>query len=69
MAEAMRRAYANRARYLGDPDFNPDMLIADLLSKAYATRVRDSIDGNAASPSIPAASAGAMKARKPPTSP
>lgn len=53
MAEAMRRAYANRARYLGDPDFNPDMPIADLLSKAYATRVRDSIDGNAASPSDP----------------
>ena len=32
MAEAMRRAFADRARYLGDPDFNNDMPIdaADL---------------------------------------
>ena len=36
IAEAMRRAYADRARYLGDPDFNPTMPIARLISKEYA---------------------------------
>lgn len=34
-AEAMRRAYLDRARYLGDPDF-VDVPIAKLTSKAYA---------------------------------
>ena len=28
LAEAMRRAFADRARYLGDPDFNPQMPVA-----------------------------------------
>ena len=36
MTEAMRRAYADRARYLGDPDFITDMPIPRLTSKAYA---------------------------------
>jgi gamma-glutamyltranspeptidase/glutathione hydrolase len=36
LAEIMRRAYADRAEYLGDPDFNPDMPIKQLLSKDYA---------------------------------
>ncbi|HXG38172.1 MAG TPA: gamma-glutamyltransferase [Bacteroidota bacterium] len=43
LTEAMRRAYADRARYLGDPDFNPDMPISRLISKAYAEEVRKSI--------------------------
>ncbi len=32
MAEAMKRAYADRAHYLGDPDFNKDMPIGRLMS-------------------------------------
>ena len=40
MTEAMRRAYADRARYLGDPNFNPDMPLARLISKEYAADLR-----------------------------
>jgi gamma-glutamyltranspeptidase/glutathione hydrolase len=54
MAEAMRRAFADRARHLGDPDFNPDMPIARLISKPYAEQLRRSISLNQASPSDPA---------------
>jgi gamma-glutamyltranspeptidase/glutathione hydrolase len=53
MAEAMRRAYADRARYLGDPDFNPDMPIDRLTSKAYATQLAKTIQPNRASVSSP----------------
>jgi len=55
MAEAMRRAFADRARYLGDPDFNPDMPISRLISKSYAEQVRRSISFNHVSPSDPVA--------------
>jgi gamma-glutamyltranspeptidase/glutathione hydrolase len=42
LVEAERRAYADRARYLGDPDFvaNP---VSRLVSKAYADSLRSSI--------------------------
>ena len=53
MAEAMRRAYADRARYLGDPDFNPDMPIDRLTSKAHATQLAKTIQPNRASVSSP----------------
>ena len=53
MAEAMRRAYADRARYLGDPDFNKDMPIARLISKEYAADLRKTIDQKKASKSSP----------------
>jgi gamma-glutamyltranspeptidase/glutathione hydrolase len=43
LAEAMRHAYADRARYLGDPDFNPDMPIERLISKSYAEALRKKI--------------------------
>ncbi|SIO01088.1 gamma-glutamyltransferase [Algoriphagus halophilus] len=36
VAEAMRRAFADRAEFLGDPDFNPDMPIERLISKEFA---------------------------------
>lgn len=52
-AEAMRRAYADRARYLGDPDFNPEMPIARLTSKEYADELRATIDEGRASKSSP----------------
>jgi gamma-glutamyltranspeptidase / glutathione hydrolase len=44
LTEAMRRAFADRAKHLGDPDFNPDMPVDRLLSKQHAERVRSSID-------------------------
>jgi gamma-glutamyltranspeptidase / glutathione hydrolase len=53
MTEAMRRAYADRARYLGDPEANPDLPIARLTSKDYARAVRETIDEKRASRSSP----------------
>ncbi len=51
--EAMRRAYADRARYLGDPAFNTGMPIERLISKAYADELRVTIDPDQASVSSP----------------
>ncbi len=51
--EAMRRGFADRARYLGDPDSNPDMPIARLISKEYAAGLVQTIRRNAASKSSP----------------
>jgi|KBSSwiStaDraftv2_1062776.scaffolds.fasta_scaffold60670_2 gamma-glutamyltranspeptidase/glutathione hydrolase len=53
MAEAMRRAYADRARYLGDSDFVTDMPIPRLTSKAYADELRKTINPQKASTSTP----------------
>lgn len=53
VAEAQRRAYADRARHLGDPEFNPDMPIERLTSKAYAETLRKSIQLDKASVSSP----------------
>lgn len=53
IAEAMRRAFADRARYLGDPEFNPQMPIATLVSKPYAAKRRASIQDGRASVSDP----------------
>jgi gamma-glutamyltranspeptidase/glutathione hydrolase len=36
VAEAMRRAFADRAEFLGDPDFNSDMPLDRLISKEHA---------------------------------
>ncbi len=43
LAEAMRRAYADRARWLGDPDFNPGLPLARLTSKEHAANLRGTI--------------------------
>ena len=52
VAESMKRAYADRARYLGDPDFNHDMPVARLTSKEYAAELRKTISADrAAKPS------------------
>ena len=53
IAEAMRRAYEDRAQYLGDPDFNPQMPIDRLISKQYAGELRRTIKKDAASKSSP----------------
>ena len=49
-AEAMRRAYADRNEYLGDPDF-VDNPIARLLDRTYLARLRATIDPERATPS------------------
>lgn len=49
MAEAMRRAFADRAQYLGDPEANPDMPLKRLISKSYANQLRTSIHPTRAS--------------------
>src|ERR1700676_4463647 len=56
MIEAMKRGYADRARYLGDPGFI-NAPIATLISKDYAARQRASIDLNRATPWTDALSA------------
>jgi gamma-glutamyltranspeptidase/glutathione hydrolase len=54
MAESMKRAYSDRAHYLGDPDFVKDMPVARLTSKEYAAGLRKTIDPNKAKASSPA---------------
>ncbi len=44
VTEAMRRAFRDRAHYLGDPDFNADMSITKLLSKKHAADLRKTIE-------------------------
>jgi gamma-glutamyltranspeptidase/glutathione hydrolase len=53
VAESMRRVFADRARYLADPDFVRDMPLARLLSKPYADSLRQTIDPRRASVSAP----------------
>jgi gamma-glutamyltranspeptidase / glutathione hydrolase len=53
VAESMRRAYADRARYLGDPAFNPGMPIERLTSKEYAAELRKTINPARAAKSSP----------------
>jgi gamma-glutamyltranspeptidase/glutathione hydrolase len=56
MIEAMNRAYADRARYLGDPAFI-DAPVTTLISKDYAKKQRLSIDMAKATPWTDALSA------------
>jgi gamma-glutamyltranspeptidase/glutathione hydrolase len=49
MAEAMKRAYADRSLYLGDEDF-VKVPRQGLISKFYAAAIRESIDKNRATP-------------------
>jgi gamma-glutamyltranspeptidase / glutathione hydrolase len=51
MAEAMRRAFLDRARQLGDPDF-VEVPVARLTSKAYANELAAGIDPARASSSV-----------------
>ena len=59
LIEAMKRAYADRARYLGDPAF-VNAPIETLIAKDYAARLRTGISTDRATPSsklVPAATA------------
>ena len=53
LTETMRLAYTDRARYLGDPDFNPNMPIEKLISKKYAIELHEKIDPQKTSQSDP----------------
>lgn len=53
-AEVMRRAFADRARWIGDPAFTKDMPLERLLSPSYAAALRETIDPGKATPSDPA---------------
>ncbi|MBP0000831.1 MAG: gamma-glutamyltransferase [Cyanobacteria bacterium SID2] len=50
LVEAMRVAYADRAEYLGDPDFT-SVPVAELTSREYAELRRNGIDRERATPS------------------
>ncbi len=50
MAESMRRAYADRSLYLGDPDF-VEVPVAALTNKKYAAQLVSQIDLTKATPS------------------
>jgi gamma-glutamyltranspeptidase / glutathione hydrolase len=49
--EALRRAYADRSRFLGDPEF-VSVPVQRLTDKAYAAELRRGIDPNAATASL-----------------
>ena len=53
LTETMRRAYADRAEHLGDPDFNEDIPISRLVDKEYAAKLRSTINLNKKSESSP----------------
>ena len=50
IVEAYRRAYMDRAEYLGDPDYN-QIPVVELISQKYAAAWRAGIDPHAATPS------------------
>ncbi len=50
LVEVMRRYYADRAQYLGDPDFEK-IPVRGLLNKTYVRKLRESIDSEHATPS------------------
>jgi gamma-glutamyltranspeptidase / glutathione hydrolase len=53
VSEAMRRAFADRARFLGDPEAVKDMPVERLVSKEYAATLRKTIRADRASVSEP----------------
>jgi gamma-glutamyltranspeptidase/glutathione hydrolase len=53
IAEVMRRAFADRAENMGDPDFNPNLPIDKLTSKEFAKKRFENINRSKASPSDP----------------
>ncbi len=60
LTEVMRRAYADRSRWLGDPDFYP-VPVEGLTGKEYAATLRKSIDLEKKSPVAPGLPPGAKE--------
>lgn len=52
-SEAMRRAFSDRNRFLGDPDFEKLPMLPSMLSKSYAAKERATIDLAHATPTPP----------------
>jgi len=52
-SEALRRAFADRAQFIGDPAFLAEIPLARLLSKGYAEELRATIQPGRASASAP----------------
>ena len=52
-SEALRRAFADRAQFIGDPAFNAEIPLDRLLSKAHAADLRATIRPDRASTSAP----------------
>ena len=50
LAETMKHAYADRSKYLGDPDFSP-LPISELTSKEYAKSIAEEINIGKVTPS------------------
>jgi len=63
MVEAMRRAFADRARYVGDPDFG-QIPVEKLINKAYARSMAETIDRTHSSRSDQIASWAELPAEK-----
>ena len=53
LIEAMKRAYADRAKWLGDPDFYP-VPVQALVSEAYAKKIGADIESDKATPVVTA---------------
>jgi len=53
LSETMRRAFADRAKYLGDTDFGTELGLEKLNTKEHAAALRKTIDPKHASPSDP----------------
>ena len=51
LAEIMRRGFADRARHLGDPDFNPEGMGKTLVAKEHAAAIVGDLDRHHASKS------------------
>lgn len=66
LIEAMRRAYADRSKYLGDPDY-VDVPVSGLTDKAYGRALRDDINLESASRSADIAPATTMPYESPAT--
>lgn len=49
LTEVMRRAFADRALHIGDPNFNPGIPLTELTSKEYAKRLGSTIEPGKAS--------------------
>jgi len=66
LAEVMKLAYADRSKYLGDPDFY-DVPVAGLTSTGYAAKLRATIDKEKARPSKEIAPANPLPFESPQT--